>query len=68
MSKVYLDTTRSGYGPDQCPQTLTVREMIELLEELDPDAEVFLRNDGGYTYGHITRDAFEEDWNEDEEE
>ena len=67
MSKVYLDTTRSGYGPDQCPPTLTVAELIELLEELDPDAQVFLRNDGGYTYGHINRYSFEEDWSEDEE-
>lgn len=61
---VYLDTTRNGYGPDQCPPTLTVAELIELLEELEPEAEVFLRNDGGYTYGNITRGAFEESWDE----
>ena len=65
--RVYLDTTRTGYGPDQCPPTLTVRDLIELLEGFDEDAPVYLRNDGGYTYGHITWDSFDADLAEDEE-
>lgn len=65
--RVFLEGRRNGYGTDQCPPTMTVRELIELLEEFDEDAEVYLRNDGGYTYGNIDRYSFEEDYSEDEE-
>lgn len=67
MSKVYIDGRRNGYGPDQCPPTMTVQELINFLECLDPDAEVYLRNDNGYTFGNIDERSFEEDWSEDEE-
>lgn len=46
---------RNGYNPEQCGSTLTIREMIEHLEEIaqdyGDDVELFLVNDGGYTYG-----------------
>lgn len=63
--KLYLNTRRNGYGTDQCGDTLTVRELIEILENYDEDMEVFLRNDDGYTYGSIYEEDFEEheeDW------
>lgn len=54
MEAIYIDTKRNGYGPDQCGRTLTVGELIDILAAFDEDAPVFLRNDGGYTYGSIT--------------
>ena len=60
MAKLYLNTRRNGYGSDQCGSTLSVRELIEILEQYDDDMEVFFRNDDGYTYGSIYEDDFEE--------
>lgn len=54
MKAIYIEGKRNGYGIDQCGQTLTVGELIEILEQYDYDRPVFLRNDNGYTYGSIT--------------
>ncbi len=54
MNAIFIEGKRNGYGPDQCGRTLTVGELIEILEEFDSDRPVFLRNDNGYTYGSIT--------------
>lgn len=62
---IYLNTERTGYGPEQCGRTLTVGELIALLEEYDEDTPVFLKNDEGYTYGRVTEGAFELDYAED---
>lgn len=59
-TKVYIEGRCNGYAPEQCGQTMTVREMIDFLEQFDEDAPVYLRNDGGYTYGSITEDSFDE--------
>ena len=32
---------------------MTVGELIAALQEYDEDTPVYLRNDGGYTYGSI---------------
>lgn len=50
---VKIETSRSGYSPDQCGQTATVEELIAILEEYDPELPVYLSNDDGYTYGSI---------------
>lgn len=54
MKALYIEGKRNGYGPDQCGQTLTVGELIEILEQFDYGRPVYLRNDRGYTYGSIT--------------
>ena len=54
MEAIYIDTKRNGYEPDQCGRTMTVGDLISALEEFDEDTPVYLRNDGGYTYGSIT--------------
>lgn len=64
---VFIEGRRNGYGTDQCGKTMTVRELIEFLEQFDEEAEVFLRNDGGYTYGNIDECSFEEDYEHEEE-
>lgn len=53
---IFIEGNRNGYHPDQC-STMTVRDLISMLEEFadmcGEDAEVFLRNDNGYTYGSV---------------
>lgn len=62
---IFINGKRNGYGPEQCGRTLTVRELIELLSEFDEDTEVFLSNDGGYTYGSITEaDVWPDEYDE----
>lgn len=65
--KLFIRGNRNGYSPDQCGKTLTVGELIALLEDFDKDMPIYLSNDGGYTYGSIReRDIWEDE--EDEEE
>lgn len=66
--RVYIEGRRNGYDEEQCGRTMTVGEMIAWLEQFDEEAEIFLKNDGGYTYGSITEDSFEEGYEEDEDE
>lgn len=54
MNAIYIEGNRNGYSPYQCGRTLTVGELIEILEQYDEDRPVYLRNDNGYTYGSIT--------------
>lgn len=54
-----MDTRRNGYGPEQCNETMTVGELIELLQEYDEDMEVFTGHDNRYTYGSITSRDFD---------
>ena len=70
-----LNTKRQGYGTDQCGTTLTVGELIELLQDYDEDMKIYFGNDyrGSYwyTYGSITEDDFyleSEDNKEDDDE
>ena len=48
--------------------TLTVGELGDALREFDEDAQVYLRHDGGYTYGGITWTDFEEDYEDGSED
>ena len=57
--KLFLNTSRTGYTPGQCGDTLTVGELIDILAQYDEDDKVFFRNDDGYTYGSIDEDDFE---------
>lgn len=70
MAKLFIQGRRDGYSPDQCGKTMTVGELIALLEDYDEDTKVYLSNDNGYTYGRISRNSFEEveDNGEDEDE
>ena len=70
MKALYIDGRRNGYAPWQCGETMTVRELIDFLEQYDDDTPVYLKNDNGYTYGNINWDSFDENDTdyEDEEE
>lgn len=65
--KLFINAKRNGYDPEQVGRTMTVAELIAALEEFSPDAQVYLKHDGGYTFGSIT--PFDlEDPGEDEED
>lgn len=68
MTYITLETKRNGYAPDQCGKTMTVQELIDCLEEFDPDAKVYFSNDNGYTYGNISEWDFNEKYEEDDED
>lgn len=68
MKKLLFQTFREGYGIDQIRRTMTVGELIEFLGNYDEDTPVYLSFDNGYTYGGITEDRFEEDYEEDNDE
>lgn len=65
MSKkevVYLNTHRTGYSAASCGETLTVEELIEILEQYEPGTPVYFNNDNGYTYGNISEDDISIDY------
>ena len=59
MEALFINTKRTGYAPNQCGFTLSVAELIAILEEFDGDTPIYLKHDGGYTYGAITEGNFE---------
>ena len=67
MKALFIEGNRSGYTPEQCGDTLTVKELIKILGQFDDDSPVYIRNDNGYTYGHITEYDINTDENIDEE-
>ncbi len=66
---VVIDVTRDAYSiGDIVDRTLTVGEIINMLEQFDEDTPVVLSNDNGYTYGGLNYGAFgEAELNEDDE-
>ena len=54
LNALFIEGKRNMYGIDKYSTTLTVGELIQILSEYDEDTPVYLRNDGGYTYGSIT--------------
>lgn len=54
-----IEANRTAYGPSQIQQTMTVGELIELLEDYDENMPVVLSHDNGYTYGGIMQYDFD---------
>lgn len=59
--KIMINTKRNGYDTEQCGKTLTVGELIELLSDYDSNTPIYLKHDGGYSYGSITSYDLEEE-------
>lgn len=68
MTKLLLETNRSGYSTDQITETLTVGDLIGILEDYDEETPVYFSNDGGYTYGGLWWNTIQEEEDEDPEE
>lgn len=66
--RVYIEGRRNGYSPEQCGRTMTVGDLIAYLEQFEEDAEIYINNDNGYTFGSITESSFEESYDDEEEE
>ena len=64
---LYIDAQREGYAVGQIHSTMTVAEFMNYLEQFDEDTPVYLRHDGGYTYGGISWNSFADEEIEDEE-
>ena len=64
--KLFIEGRREAYGTDQIRRTMTVGEIIDWLGQYSDDTKVYLNNDGGYTYGSITEESFEEAWDDEE--
>lgn len=58
--RLFIDTERSVYDPEQVGVTMNLEELIEYLSCIEArygeDVEVMFRNDNGYTYGGITEE------------
>lgn len=67
MVKVLLETNRSGYSTDQIGNTLTVGELIGLLQDYDEDCPVYFSNDNGYTYGGLNWETIKEEYEDKED-
>ena len=50
-----IEARREGYSFDQVRRTMTVGELIEVLQNYDEDTPIYLSHDNGYTYGGITQ-------------
>ena len=58
---IILKTNRSYYSDEEAERnTMTVGELIDLLEYYKKDEKIAFSNDDGYTYGYIDEDAVEE--------
>lgn len=57
-NKIIINARRDGYGTDQIRHTITVGELMDLLNEFDEDTPIYIGNDptsyGWYTYGGIS--------------
>ena len=59
--KVIIEVHRTGYATSQISDTMTVGDLMEMLEQFEPDALVYTSHDNGYTFGGINEWDFEEE-------
>lgn len=50
---IVFEALREGYGIDQIRRPMTVGDLMEILQDCDPDTLFILSHDSGYTYGSI---------------
>lgn len=68
MKYLEISAVREGYEPDQCNDTMTVRELRNLLDYFDDDLPIYLSHDDGYTYGSVTEQAINTVYYDDSED
>ncbi|GIZ15521.1 hypothetical protein [Capnocytophaga catalasegens] len=64
MTRIEITPHKNGYSPEQCGKTLSVAELIEILQQYDKESLVYFNNDNGYTFGSINESDIEEVENE----
>lgn len=60
MATLIITADREGYAIDQVKKTMTVGDLIAILECFDEDVPIYLSHDNGYTYGGITEEKIKE--------
>lgn len=53
-----METTRDAYNLGQIEYTMTVKDLINYLENYGDDYLVVFSNDRGYTYGELREGCF----------
>lgn len=61
--EILLEATRNGYSTYGCGDTLTIGQLIELLQQYDKDTLVYFSHDYGNSYGSL---SFETIWEAEE--
>lgn len=67
MGAIIIETSRDDYAPNQIRRTMTVGELVELLQDYEESTKIYLSFDRGYTYGGISADCISEQEDEDDE-
>ena len=57
---IIFSSIERAYSPNQCSKTLTVGELIELLQGFPPEKEIYLGNDFRKTYWYTYEGISEE--------
>ena len=65
---VIMQVRRNGYSPQQCGKTMTVGELLELLEGFDEEEKIYTSHDNGYTFGEVCERDFDSQDEEDDSE
>ena len=69
MKALVFEVSREAYGIEQVNRTMTVGELVALLQEYDEDRLVILSHDNGYTFGGIREaDMYDVDLEGEEDE
>lgn len=68
MARLILNAEREAYGISQIYRTMTVGELIAMLEQFDEDTPIYLSHDRGYTFGAVLEERFTEEYDDEEEE
>ena len=72
MTNLILNVNREGYAVDQISHTMTVGELISMLEDYDENTPVYFGNDRRgnewYTFGGVDEYCFFEYETDDDEE
>lgn len=48
-----IEVRREGYSLSQISKTLTVGELIEILDQYEDHTQIFTSHDNGYTFGGL---------------
>ena len=55
MKAIIIEASRDCYSQcEAAERSMSVRELIDYLEQLDEDAKVILSHDQGYTFGWLS--------------
>ena len=61
MEYLRIEANRQGYAPTQIKGTMTVGDLISLLQDFPEEMPVILSHDNGYTYGGVYYNDIRED-------